>query len=120
MSSPLIIERKKDPGGVLGGKAAMREYRAIGLAAVPPLEFELIDVHVGVDTIGILLRSIGRRRERLVQMIERRTTDPLWSVEYAKFVHDVSFARPDESISFVGALEGVKRLVKICKSSSRA
>lgn len=58
--------------------------------------------------------------ERLVQMIERLTTDPLWSVEYAKFVHDVSFAPPDESISFAGALEGVKRLVKICKSSSRA
>jgi hypothetical protein len=62
MSSPLIIELKKDPSGVLRGKAAIREYWAIGLAAIPPLKFELIDVHVGVNTIGILYRSIGRRR----------------------------------------------------------
>jgi hypothetical protein len=62
MSSPLIIEQKIDLGGVLRGKAAIREYWATGLAAVPPLHFELIDVHVGVDTIGILYRSIGRRR----------------------------------------------------------
>jgi hypothetical protein len=62
MSSPLIIEREIDPSGVLRGKSAIREYWAIGLAAVPPLKFELIDVHVGVDAIGILYRSIGRRR----------------------------------------------------------
>ena len=62
MSSPLIIERGRDPSGVLRGKAAIREYWAIGLAAVPPLKFELIDVHVGLNSIGILYRSIGRRR----------------------------------------------------------
>jgi hypothetical protein len=62
MSSPLIIERKIDPGGVLRGRAAIREYWAIGLAAVPPIQFELIDVHVGINSIGILYRSIGRRR----------------------------------------------------------
>jgi hypothetical protein len=62
MSSPLIIERKKDPNGVLRGKAAIRDYWAIGLAANPPLRFELIDVHVGVNTIGIVYRSVGRRR----------------------------------------------------------
>ena len=62
MSSPLIIERKKDPSGVLRGKTAIRNYWAIGLAAVPPIQFELIDVHVGVNTIGILYRSVGRRR----------------------------------------------------------
>ena len=62
MSSPLIIERKIDPSGILRGKPAIREYWAIGLAAVPPIKFELIDVHVGVNAIGILYRSIGRRR----------------------------------------------------------
>ena len=59
---PLVIERNKDPSGVLRGKTAIREYWAIGLAAVPPLKFELIDVHVGINSIGILYRSIGRRR----------------------------------------------------------
>ena len=62
MSSPHIIELTKNPSGVLRGKAAIREYWAIGLAAIPPLKFELIDVHVGINTIGILYRSIGRRR----------------------------------------------------------
>jgi hypothetical protein len=62
MSSPLIIERKIHPSGILRGKPAIREYWATGLAAVPPLKFELIDVHVGVNAIGILYRSIGRRR----------------------------------------------------------
>jgi hypothetical protein len=62
MSSPLIIERKIDSSGVLRGKSAIREYWAIGLEAVPAIKFELIDVHVGVNTIGILYRSIGRRR----------------------------------------------------------
>src|ERR1700730_6958499 len=62
MSSPLIIERKIDPSGVLRGKAAIREYWANGLAAVTPIQFELIDVHVGINAIGILYRSIGRRR----------------------------------------------------------
>jgi hypothetical protein len=41
MSSPLIIERKKDPTGVLRGKSAIRDYWAIGLAADPPLKLEL-------------------------------------------------------------------------------
>ena len=62
MSSPLIIERKIDPSGVLRGKTAIREYWAIGLAVLPPIEFELIDVHVGINSIGILYKSIGRRR----------------------------------------------------------
>jgi hypothetical protein len=49
MSSPLIIELKRDASGVLRGKTAIRDYWAIGLAAVPPIQFELIDVHEGID-----------------------------------------------------------------------
>src|SRR5271170_5430171 len=62
MSSPLIIERNINLSGVLRGKTAIREYWAIGLAAVPPIQFELIDVHLGINAIGIRYRSIGRRR----------------------------------------------------------
>jgi hypothetical protein len=62
MSSPLIIERKIDPSGVLRGKTAIRRYWAMGLAAVPRIQFELIDVHVGINTLGILYKSVGRRR----------------------------------------------------------
>lgn len=62
MASPLIVERKLDPSGVLRGKSAIREYWATGLAAMPPLAFELLDVHVGILAVGILYRSVGRRR----------------------------------------------------------
>jgi SnoaL-like domain len=80
MSSPLIIERKIHPSGVLRGKAAIRKYWAIGLAAVPPIQFELIDVHVGVNTIGILYRSIGRCLDASVRIA---VLEPLRAVNAA-------------------------------------
>jgi len=51
--------------------------------------------------------------ERFALMLERLSTDPLWADEYDEFVHNVSFAKPDEAISFSAALEAVQRLVKM-------
>ena len=62
MQSPLIIERMGVPSGTLKGKDAIRPYWQIGLAANPPLHFELQDVLVGVDTIAIYYRSATRNR----------------------------------------------------------
>ncbi len=62
MSSPLIIERMGESSGTLQGKEAIRRYWEIGLAALPPLHFELHDVLVGVDTIAIYYRSVTRNR----------------------------------------------------------
>jgi len=42
MTSPLIIERMHEPTGKLKGKDQIRPYWQMGLAAVPPLKFELI------------------------------------------------------------------------------
>jgi ketosteroid isomerase-like protein len=56
MTSPLIIQRMNEPSGTLKGKAAIRPYWQIGLSAVPPLKFELIDVFVGVDSITLYYR----------------------------------------------------------------
>jgi hypothetical protein len=61
MSSPLIVERGFSPSGVLHGKSAVRPYWEAGLAASPPLRFELLSVFAGVSTIVIHYRSIGRR-----------------------------------------------------------
>lgn len=61
MRSPLIVERGFSPGGVLRGKAAIRPYWSAGLAATPPIRFELLDVYAGVDSIVIHYRSVGRR-----------------------------------------------------------
>lgn len=69
MWSPLIIERMGVATGMLKGKDAIRPYWALGLAAQPPLHFELHDVLVGVDTIAIYYRS--RTRNRMVAEILR-------------------------------------------------
>lgn len=61
MSSPLIIERMQEPSGKLKGKEQIMPYWQKGLAAAPPLQFELLDVFAGVDSIVIYYRSIGRK-----------------------------------------------------------
>jgi len=50
--------------------------------------------------------------ERFALMLNRFETDPLWAKDYDKFVHDKSFAKPDEVISFGDAVESAKRLVE--------
>jgi aryl-phospho-beta-D-glucosidase BglC (GH1 family) len=57
MSSPLIIERMNEPSGVLKGKAAIRPYWQRGLAAQPPLHFELDFVTCGVASITLVYRN---------------------------------------------------------------
>ena len=59
MSSPLIVERMNEPSGTLKGKAAIRPYWQMGLAAIPPLKFELIKVLVGIDSITLYYRRMN-------------------------------------------------------------
>lgn len=61
MCSPLIEERLGVPRGILKGKQAVRAYWEPSLSAEPPLEFELIDILVGVDSITLYYRNVGRR-----------------------------------------------------------
>lgn len=61
MRSPLIAERGFSADGVLRGKPAIRPYWSAGLAASPPIRFELLDVYAGADTVVIHYRSVGRR-----------------------------------------------------------
>lgn len=61
MRSPLIAERGFSPTGALRGKPAIRPYWTAGLAATPPIRFELLGVYAGVDTVVIHYCSIGRR-----------------------------------------------------------
>ena len=78
MSSPLIGERMGVSSGRLRGKDAIRPYWAIGLAARPPLRFELIDVFGGMDVVAILYRNVNRDRrviERLRFDSERRVIE---------------------------------------------
>lgn len=61
MSSPLIGERLGDQSGTCKGKQALRAYWQPGLSADSPLEFKLIDVLVGIDSITLYYLNVGRR-----------------------------------------------------------
>jgi len=60
MRSPLIAERGFAGDGCLRGKDAIRPYWSAGLAASPPILFELIGAYCGVGVVAIHYRSIGR------------------------------------------------------------
>lgn len=51
LTSPVAAERLRDPAGTVRGKAALRAYFAMGLAAFPQLRFQLRDVMWGVNSV---------------------------------------------------------------------
>ena len=57
-------------------------------------------------------RAPADSEERLRRMLELLDTDPLWAVEYDRFVQNVSFAAADEVIPFSDALEAARRLTR--------
>jgi ketosteroid isomerase-like protein len=61
MTSPLIIERMKVESGTLRGKDQIRLYWQMGLEAIPPLRFELLDVLVGVNSITLYYRRTSAK-----------------------------------------------------------
>lgn len=60
LSSPLIAGRTGETSGILQGKAAVGSYWRAGLAATPALQFELLDVFAGPNTVVICYESLGR------------------------------------------------------------
>jgi len=69
MTSPYIVERMGIISGTLKGKEAIRSYWAQGLAARPPLRFELLDVFAGVNSLAIYYRSATRAR-LVIELVE--------------------------------------------------
>jgi len=61
MSSPLVVERMNRSDGVLQGKESIRAYWEPSLKGDPPLAFELIDLLVGIDSITLYYRNVGKR-----------------------------------------------------------
>ena len=57
MASPLIVRLAGEPSGKLRGKPAIREYWRRALAAAPQLQFELLNVFAGVDSVVIQYRG---------------------------------------------------------------
>lgn len=61
MHSPYIIERMGEASGCLIGKTAITPYWEKSLQTQPALQFELIDVFVGVNQLTIHYHNIGRK-----------------------------------------------------------
>ena len=87
---------------------AALEARAIAAPAFAALLAQSADADTG--------RGRGKAphdtAERFALMLKSLETDRLWAGEYEEFVHNVSFAKPDETISFGDAVDSVKRLVE--------
>jgi Nucleotidyl transferase AbiEii toxin, Type IV TA system len=87
---------------------AALESRAAAATAFAPLVAETAKA----DTTRGGGQAPAQARARFALMLEKLTTDPLWSREYDEFVHSVSFAKTNELITFSSAMEGVRRLVE--------
>ncbi|MDT5274426.1 MAG: hypothetical protein QOG95_1358 [Mycobacterium sp.] len=65
-SSPVAAEMVPGSGGVVRGKAALREYWTTALAALPELRFEVVAVYQGQSVLVINYRN---ERGRLVNEV---------------------------------------------------
>ena len=61
MTSPHIVQIAREPSGTLHGKAAVGAYWAKALGLFPELNFELVSILAGVDSVTLYYRgSRGR------------------------------------------------------------
>lgn len=61
MSSPVIVSLQVSPTGILQGKSAMRAYWHKALQLIPDLQFELISILVGVQSITLYYKGARDR-----------------------------------------------------------
>jgi ketosteroid isomerase-like protein len=62
MTSPFIAAMMQEPQATLKGKEKVRAYWAQALKKIPDLNFKLIDVLVGVNSITIYYHAIFGKR----------------------------------------------------------
>jgi len=62
MTSPLIATVMQEPRGTIKGKENVLTYWSQALEKVPDLNFKLIDVLVGVDSITLYYQAIFGKR----------------------------------------------------------
>jgi hypothetical protein len=56
-TSPVAAQLLPAGGGVVNGKAALRQYWSEGLRRIPDLHFEVVGVYLGVDVLVINYRN---------------------------------------------------------------
>lgn len=58
MSSPVIIQVVGEPSGILKGKAAVAAYWKKALELIPDLQFELLSILAGVNSITLYYKGV--------------------------------------------------------------
>ncbi len=61
MSSPVIIQVAGEPSGTLKGKDAVGDYWAKALQLIPDLQFELLSILIGVNSITLYYKGARGR-----------------------------------------------------------
>lgn len=61
MSSPVIVQVAGEPSGTLRGKAAVGAYWEKALGLIPDLQFELLSVLAGVNSITLYYKGARGR-----------------------------------------------------------
>jgi hypothetical protein len=56
-TSPVAARVVPDSGGVIRGKEALRAYWTTALERIPDLQFELLGIYTGIDTLVINYRN---------------------------------------------------------------
>ncbi len=59
LTSPFVVQVLEDPSGTIKGKDNLRMYFGMGLSMFPDLEFELLQVFVGVSSLVIYYKSVN-------------------------------------------------------------
>ena len=57
-TSPLIAKRLENPSGTIKDRKELRSYFEQGLAAYPDLNFELLQLLIGVNSVTLYYRSV--------------------------------------------------------------
>ncbi len=71
MRSPMIAQFTGEPAGYLRGKSAIGEYWRKALAALPGLQFEVLDVLVGIDSVVVYYQG---HRGRVAEVFQFGTS----------------------------------------------
>jgi len=61
MSSPMIVQVAGEPSGMLRGKTPVGAYWKIALGLIPDLQFELLEVLAGVNSITLYYKGARGR-----------------------------------------------------------
>jgi ketosteroid isomerase-like protein len=68
--SPFVVALNDDPSGTLRGKDELRAYIERGLKRYPDLNFEPLDLLVGVDSVTLSYVSVESKRAAEVMTLD--------------------------------------------------